>query len=182
MIPEVIDHLYPNCNFVARDVRIGGMGKPAILEEMECRGIKLNEAGKLLFTHPGFTTAESISTVSTVEITVANLGFKQGADFSDLLKKAVTMGLGACPLELGPHLRLQFPDQQEGQIEGSFAQHRAPSGSITVVSPRIDEDMGAPQGFYLRRMGGVPWLRGYWSGPEHIWSPDDHLVFAVTSK
>ena len=178
MAPSEINQPHPNRNFVARNVRIGGVDKSALLNEMERHRIKLNEAGKALFAYSGFTTTESISIVPTVEIAVANLGFDRGAVFADILEKAFSLGLAACPLELGPHLRLQLLDQQEHQNDGSPTQHRAPPGSITVFSPLIAEEEKTPQGFYLRRIDGVLWLRGYWSGPEHIWSPEDHLIFA----
>jgi hypothetical protein len=32
----------------------------------------------------------------------------------------------------------------------------------------------------LRRIDGVLWLRGYRSGPEHIWNQDDHFVFTAS--
>ena len=34
-----------------------------------------------------------------------------------------------------------------------------------------------PKGFYLRHIDGAPWLRGYRSGPEHVWSAQDRLLF-----
>jgi hypothetical protein len=39
------------------------------------------------------------------------------------------------------------------------------------------DTLDQPWGFYLRRVDGVPWLRGYrcWSG--HVWAPEDVLVF-----
>jgi hypothetical protein len=36
-------------------------------------------------------------------------------------------------------------------------------------------------GFYLRRIQGVLWLRGYRSALEHIWSADDRFVFRRAS-
>ncbi|MBL8516712.1 MAG: hypothetical protein JNM76_07055 [Betaproteobacteria bacterium] len=52
-----------------------------------------------------------------------------------------------------------------------------PSGSLTVISPPPAEDDAVPKGFYLRKIKGVPWLRGYVSDATHVWQPDDHLVF-----
>jgi hypothetical protein len=45
------------------------------------------------------------------------------------------------------------------------------------VSAPLAADDDIPKGFCLRRIDGVLWLRGYRSGPEHIWSPDDRLIF-----
>jgi hypothetical protein len=47
-----------------------------------------------------------------------------------------------------------------------------------VASSPLDDADETPRGFYLRRVEGVPWLRGYRSGPGHVWSPEDLFVFA----
>jgi hypothetical protein len=46
-----------------------------------------------------------------------------------------------------------------------------------VISTELTEDHDVPKGFYLRRIEGALWLRGYRSGPEHVWSPEDRIVF-----
>jgi len=178
--PTTVASNYPACPFVRRAVRIGGLGKRELLAEIQKGGIELNEAGLALITHNKFTTSEFTATLETVEITVANLGFAQGATIAEILEAAVQCGLSLCPLELGPHLRLQYLDQPEGHIGQPISQHRAPPGSITIASYQISEDDDIPKGFYLRRIDGVLWLRGYRSGPDHIWSLEDHFVFAVS--
>ena len=50
-------------------------------------------------------------------------------------------------------------------------------GAITIASAILTEDDHFPKGFYLRRIKGVLWLRGYRSRPQHIWEHDDHFVF-----
>jgi hypothetical protein len=82
---------------------------------------------------------------------------------------AATHGLSLCPLELGLHLRLQYRDQPEGQIDKPGHPQHAPYGSITVVSEPLSTDDDLPKGFYLRGIAGVLWLRGYRSTPEHRW-------------
>jgi hypothetical protein len=155
------------------------MSKPELIDELVNHGIELNEAGRDLFAHNGFTTSAIPSSIETIEITVSNLGYAQGAAIADISKRAISLGLSLCPLELGPHFRLQYLDQPEGQNERPVTKHKAPFGSLTIVSPEISEDDDIPKGFYLRRMNDVLWLRGYWSGPNHIWNPEDHLVFSV---
>ena len=93
------------------------------------------------------------------------------------MQRSAELGLSLCPLELAPHLRLQYLDQPEGYSGHPPSQHRAPPGSITVASAQLSEDDDLPKGFYLRRIEGVLWLRGYRCGAEHIWSPEDHFVF-----
>lgn len=162
---------------VTRAVRIGGLTKEELLTALQRAGVELNEIGRTLFAHAGFTTAAAVSTVETVELAVADLGFGDGAVMATILERGRERGLGPCPLELGPHLRLQYRDQPEGHVGQPPTRHQAPPGSITVVSAPLSADEEVPKGFYLRRIDGVAWLRGYRSGPEHVWSAQDRLLF-----
>ena len=109
-------------------------------------------------------------------MSVAELGFDEGATYDQLVESALASGLVECPLELGPSLRLAFVDQPEAPA--AVTKHRAPTGSVTVASRALDDADETPKGFYLRCSDGVLWLRGYWSWPGHVWSPGDVLVFA----
>jgi hypothetical protein len=169
--------IYPNCPFITRTVTVGGLTKAELLEELRRNAISMNEAAEQLFASELFTTSTAQYSVMTVELTIQDLGFSQGAKSADISAKAAALGLAPCPLELGPHLRLQYLDQPEGFWGHPQRQHQAPSGSITIASEQLTDDDEFPKGFYLRRIQGVLWLRGYRSGAEHIWSPDDHLIF-----
>jgi hypothetical protein len=171
---------YPDCPLVARAVRIGGIGKRELLALLQNSGIELNKVGRELFAHERFAVYETPLIVETVEITVANLGFAQGAAMAKISERAVQLGLSLCPLELGPYLRLQYLDQPEGHIGHPLAQHRAPPGALTIASHQITEDDDIPKGFSLRRINGQLWLRGSRAAPGHVWSPEDHLAFAVS--
>ncbi len=160
-----------------RPVRIGGMDRLELLAELQKNGIELNPAGLELFANDKFITSQATAILETVEITVDALGFPQGTTMDKICERAARLGMSLCPLELGPHFRLQYRDQPEGQLGHPPTQGRAPPGSLTIASPPISEDDDIPKGFYLRRMDGVLWLRGYRSGPEHIWSPEDRFVF-----
>ena len=46
-----------------------------------------------------------------------------------------------------------------------------------MVSVPLDEGYETPRGFYLRRIDGVLWLRGYRADAAHLWSPEDVFVF-----
>lgn len=162
---------------VARAVRVGGLTKDELLSELRRAGVELNEMGRALFAFPGFTTAAAPLTIDTVELAVADLGFGGGAVIATLLERARRRGLQPCPLELGPHLRLQDRARPRRLARQPPARNRAPPGSVTVVSAPVSDDEDVPKGFYLRHIDGVPWLRGYRSGPEHVWSPQDRLLF-----
>lgn len=165
---------------VTRRIRVGGVSKTALLARLESAGVRLNEFGLALFADHRFTTAPVRSVIEIVEMTVAGLGLHGGATFAQIIERAGETGLSVCPLELGPHFRLQYTDQPEGSLEQPPSRHRAPPGSITVASAPLsdNDDEDTPKGFYLRRIEGVLWLRGYRSWAGHLWSPDDVLAFS----
>jgi hypothetical protein len=158
-------------------VRSGGVDKAQLLMRLEAAGVVLNEAARRLFADPRFTTSPAASSADVVETSVAALGFPEGAAFEPIVERAAAQGLFLCPLELGPHLRLQWLDQAEGFVGQPASRHRAPPGSLTVASAPLADDDETPKGFYLRRIEGVPWLRGYLSWPGHCWSAQDMLLF-----
>jgi len=160
-----------------RRVRIGGATKTELLSRLNNAHVQLNSSARALFADERFTTSAVASVVETVEISVRSLGFADGATLGQIVEQAAGAKLSPCPLELGPHLRLQYTDQPEGSAGQPSTEHRAPPGAITVASLPLDEDDDTPKGFYLRRVDGVLWLRGYRSWSGHIWSPDDAFVF-----
>lgn len=169
--------LYPNCPHITRPVTIGSLSKTALYQALQQNAIRLNEAAEQLFASPAFTTAATAYLLLTVELTVADLGFPDGATMAAINERSRALGLGLCPVEVGPHLRLHYLDQAEGYWGQPILEERAPSGSITVASAPLVADEDFPKGFYLRRIQGVLWLRGYRSGPDHLWSPGDHFIF-----
>ncbi|MFM7322467.1 MAG: helicase [Armatimonadota bacterium] len=158
-------------------IEIGGIAKESLLEALHAIGVELNPLARDLFADERFGTSAAREVVDLVETTVADLGLVRGGTMPDLLRAAADRGWTACPLEAGPHLRLQIRSDREEA--GGTAQTRgcAPPGSITVVSDPIAMDSETPKGFYLRRIGGTPWLRGYRSDDHHVWSPQDRLIF-----
>jgi hypothetical protein len=168
---------YPAFPGIVRTVQIGGQTKFELLERLAENGVALNEAAKVLFASEKFMTSEVRMEVRTIELSVRNLGFPQGATTSEVYTGAMRLGLRLCPMELGPHLRLRFLDQPEGFLGQPVWRHRAPPGSIIIASEMLSEGDEFPKGFYLRRIEGTLWLRGYWSGQEHICDPEECFVF-----
>ena len=163
---------------VPSSVRIGGMCKRDLLQALREQNVQLNAAAEALFDDVRFRLASGAEVVEIVAVSAADLGFGEGATYDQLTARALVSGLVECPLELGPHLRLQFLDQAEGSLGFPVTTHRAPPGSITVASVPLDDRDETPKGFYLRRIDGVLWLRGYWSHPDNVWRPEDVLIYA----
>lgn len=164
---------------IRRDIRIGGRNKAQLLDDLARHAVQLNDAARRIFASDLFVTAPSAVSLATAELAVADFGFPDGATMPALLARAASLGLRPCPLETAPQFRLQYFDQPDGSVATPPQPHRAPPGAITVVSEPLTEDDAFPRGFYVRRVDGVAWLRGYWSGPEHLWDPEDRLLFAA---
>jgi len=162
-------------NSLPGTVRIGGVHKSELLQRLRDHKVQLNHAAAALFEDPRFATLNRDQVIRIAAFSVSDFGFSGGATYGQLMARALESGWVECPLELGPHLRMQWLDQPDGILT---TQHRAPPGSITVASRPLDDSDETPKGFYLSRVDGALWLRGYWSWPGHIWSPEDVLVFS----
>lgn len=163
----------------SRAVAIGGVSKAELLQRLTAAQVELNPAGQQLFADERFRTAAEPQQIWVQQLSVADLGFGGGGLKAQILAAAAQRGLQPCPLELAPHLRLQLLDQAEGALGFAPTRNTAPPGAITVVSEPLCEDDEVPKGFYLRRIEGTLWLRGYWSWAGHVLQPQDQLVFAI---
>ncbi|NIK77691.1 hypothetical protein FHS15_002827 [Paenibacillus castaneae] len=176
------EKIYPNCEIITRTVEVGGLTKSQLIEKLQQYSILMNESGERLLADDKFTTSDTKYSLQTVELTVGDLGFHDGATTAQIFKRASELGLELCPLELGPHLRLEYLDQPEGYFGNPLRRHQAPAGSITIASEILSEDDDFPKGLYLRRINGVLWLRGYRADHLHVWNPGDHFIFCQTKK
>lgn len=151
---------------------------PALLRaRLAQAGVRLNPLAEQLFTDTRFEVPAQRRSFTLAAVHVGTLGHAEGATFETIARSAARQGLHPCPLVLAPWLRLQWLTQPEAPAGAPSAPHRAPPGAFTVASAPPPDEPDLPWGFYLRRVDGVPWLRGYrcWSG--HVWTADDVLVF-----
>lgn len=171
------EEVYPNRLVTTRTVEIGGLTKAQLIQKLKQSDIRMNEYAERLLTDDRFTTSDTRYSLQTVEVTVGDLGFRDGATTDQIYQRAAEFGLALCPLELGPYIRLQYADQPEGDSGDGVQRNQAPSGSITIASRRLTDDDDFPKGFYLRRMNDALWLRGYRADHLHVWNPYDHFIF-----
>src|SRR5262245_24999684 len=120
------EHIYPNCPTITRTVQVGGLTKSELLQELQRNAISMNESAERIFASDHFTTSETRYCVTTVELTIHDLGFPRGATIAEIFVGAGALGLGLCPIELGPHLRLHYLDQDEGDWGKPVRRHQAP--------------------------------------------------------
>ena len=164
--------------FESRWIRLGVDTADELRRRLAAAQVRMNELAEALWRDPRFTIAHEPRDVQMTFATPAALGCAEGATFEQLTAAAARHALQLAPLEAAVHLRLLLTDQPEGAIGHPATKHRAPPGAITVMSPPPEED-DQPWGFYLRRIEGRLWLRGYRSWAGHVFSADDVLAFAV---
>lgn len=160
----------------AGEIELGGISKACLLERLRDHAVCLNAYAEALFASPLFTTSASRYRVQYVVISVGELGLTTGGCMPAIQQRAAQCGLSVCPVELGPFLRLHDFDEPEISQSPSGS-GRAPEGAVTVMSEPLCKDHNFPGGFYLRRVDGVLWLRGYCSDDEHVWNPTDRLAW-----
>jgi len=115
-----------------------------------------------------FTAATKETEVELVVVSVAELGFKDEAKYSVICKRAQQLGLALCPAEVGPQLRLQYPDQPKGEW-------------LHVAMEPITDSVSNLSLFIVVHNDDERLLYGDHGRPDCLWGAGDRFVF-VRSK
>lgn len=97
-----------------------------------------------------------------VALSVADLGFKDGARYADICAKAVELGLELCPVEVGPALRLQYGEQPCNEW------------MLIATEPITDRGGGI---FLMEHDRDGLWLNAYCGSPDDVWYAGYRFVF-----
>ena len=73
---------------MTRGICIGGIGKAALLSQLQSAGVRLNEAAQALFADDRFSTLPVSALLEIVELSVASLAFGSGATFDQMVAQA----------------------------------------------------------------------------------------------
>ena len=120
-----------------------------------------------IFDKPVCTCADKETDVDLVVLSVGDLGFKEGALYSQICDKAVAVGLEVCPAEVGPALRLAYGDQ--------------PRGERLIIATKPFTGSGDDLDLFVMEVsgGGGLWLRGDCGPSDRFWEPDRRFVFVA---
>jgi len=130
---------------------------------------RLSDWASDILGKPAFKAADEETEVDLVKVTVAELGFKKGARRNQIYERAKELGLGLCPPEVGPQLRLQYQDQPNGEW------------ILVAMEPIIDSG-GGPRLFRVGRDDSGLWLSSRWGDPDDFWYPGHQWVFCRPCK
>lgn len=136
---------------------------------MKNGGINISDWVSDILGKPAFTTTAEAAEVDLVKVTVAELGFKEGARRDQIYGRAKELGFEICLPEVGPQLRLQYLDQPKGEW------------IFVGMEPILDSD-GGPSVFCVGRNDSGLGLRGHWGSSGYVWDPAYQWVFVLPRK
>ena len=104
-------------NFIVwRTIKLGTLkNSDALRKAMKKADFKIGYGGNDILGKPAFTVVSAEEEIQLVNLSVADLGFKEGANYGNICAKAKELGLELCPNEVGPQLRLQYKNQPKGE-------------------------------------------------------------------
>ena len=132
-------------------------------------GFNISDWASDILGKPAFKAADEDTEVDLVKVTVAELGFKNGARHNQIYERAKELGLGLCPPEVGPQLRLQYQDQPNGEW------------ILVAMEPIVDSD-GNPKLFVVGHDDSGLWLDSRWGSPNCFWGAGRRWVFCRPCK
>jgi hypothetical protein len=130
-------------------------------------GCRIGDWANDLLGKPAFTAATEETEVNLVNISVAELGFPNGATRKEIYEKAKELGLELCPAEVGPQLRLQYKDQPNGEW-------------LLIGMEPITASDGDLEVFDVGRGDDGRWLFSLYGHPDYFWSGDSRWAFVLS--
>ncbi len=107
--------------------------------------------------------------VDLVVVTPADLGLKKEPRFKQICDKATALGLQICPREVGPALRLAYPDQPLKEW-------------LWIAMEPVDSPGDDLSVFAVEHGGTGQWLRTSWFSRRNTWDLGVRLVFVQPRK
>lgn len=134
-------------------------------EALKNGGFCIGSWGDNILGKPAFKAATKETEIELINVSVAELGFKNCATRADIYKKALELGLELCPNEVGPQLRLQYRDQPKGEL-------------LLIAMEPITDSSGDLGVFYVEHYSRGLWLYCSDGRPDFFWDGDNSWVFA----
>lgn len=156
------------CEFtVFKTIKLGTGPKNAndFRKAIKDNGFSIGDYANDILGKPAFTVAAEETKLDLVVVSVAELGFKDGATPKQIYARAKELGLDLCPAEVGPQLRLQYKDQPKGEW-------------LVIAMEPIALADGFLGLFYVERHGSGLWLGGCYGGSACVWGSGDRFVFS----
>jgi len=174
LLPTNLEHIYtefPEGRIKQKTIKLGtGLKtKNDFLDVLKEKNIKVSSWAEDIMAKLEFIVATKEMNQKLIILSVADLGFKDGAKIKDIYERAKKLGLELCPPEVGPQLRLQYSDQPIGEWV------------LTAMKPIIDSD-GYLYVWYVSRDGDESWLNASRGGPDDSYFSNLRFAFVPASS
>ena len=126
--------------------------------------IHISDWASDIMSKSAFILASQEDTIELVTATVAELGFSGNTRYDEICARIKELGYALCPAEVGPQLRLQYPDQPAGEY-------------LYLAMEPITGSDGDLFLFYVEPLGRVRWLCTRCNYPDDAWDPDYRFIF-----
>ena len=92
-------------------------GVNGLREALDAARMRVGDSADEILGRPAFPYSKTKSDLDLVVVTAADLGFPPGSTpVAEIYRRAMQLGLELCPAEVGPQLRLQYPNQPLGEF------------------------------------------------------------------
>ena len=136
----------------------------ALLADLKAKSFRVSDWAMNIVRQSSFTLSDKGKEIDLVVVSVAELGFKGVAEYYKIMKRAKELGLGLCPAEVGPQLRLAYEDQPIGEL-------------LTVAMEPITISDSPPALLCVGYNDVGQWLDADFGRSGDFWLSDRQLVF-----
>lgn len=134
----------------------------ALRRDLKSNGFRISDWGNNILRKISLATSET--EINLCVATVKELTGKDWATNREILGAIRAKGYELCPAEVGPQLRLQYPDQPSGEW-------------LRIGMEPITGSDGGLFIFNVDPYGDERWLSSFYGYPGHEWSGDRRFVF-----
>ncbi len=138
-------------------------GSDAMLRLLRNQGFQVGDWPEDMISQPGFAWSPRPVYVDLIEVSAAELGFKNKVRYGDVTKTLLQEGYELCPHEVGPQWRRQYPDQP------------ANNWVMLAMNPIVDS-VGYQSIFFLGRGSGGLWLGASRGHPNVLLKPESRFA------
>jgi len=131
---------------------------------LKAAGHGIGDWANYILGQRAFTASTKETEVDLVMVSVSELGFPNGATRQEIYRKAQKLGLMLCSPEVGPQLRLQYPDQPLNQW-------------LLIGMEPIAGSVGYLRVFSVGRLDDGSWLSSNFGDADNFWDGDSLWVF-----
>jgi hypothetical protein len=139
-------------------------GVHAMREALEAARVRIGDTADEILGRPAFSFSKMQMPIDLVLVAAAELGFAGEASLADIHRRATQLGLELCPPEVGPLVRLAYPEQPVGEF-------------LRVAMKPVATYRGTPVDLTVANGGTGPILIGGESRLDLMLAPGTKFVF-----